>query len=141
MVSWFPFTPGGRNDSHLRKDKAQWVLFHLSKPYHFSEAGAREVGCVASSHLLCTRPCFCAGLCGHVLLIISTPNSEDSELHVPTSFRDSTQFLMARSRFSMCGLILWTSCLVILLYLSRGKKNPSQTVVIYYVLWPTMLTE
>lgn len=68
------------------------------------------------------------------------PNLEYSELHVATSFRNSTQ-LVARSRSSLCGLILWASCLVILLYLSREKKNPSQTVVIYYVLWPTVLTE
>lgn len=56
------------------------------------------------SYLPCTLPWFCVGLCGHVLLIMSTQNLEDSELHVATSFRNSTQ-LMARSGSSMCGLI------------------------------------
>ena len=55
------------------------------------------------------------------------PKLEDSELHVAASFRNSTQ-LMVRSRSSMCGLILWASCFVILLYLSgRRKKSKSNS--------------
>lgn len=41
---------------------------------------------------------------------------------------------MARSMSSMCGLILWASCLVILLYLSREKKSKSNSSDLLYSL-------
>lgn len=67
---------------------------------------------------------------GHV-----NPSLEGSDLCEATSLRNSPQ-LMAGSR----PRILCASYLVIILYL-REKKNPRQTVVMYFVIWLILLTD
>lgn len=46
----FPHTWGKKTTAVLEMSKLSGILFHPSKPYHFSEAGAWEVGCSAASH-------------------------------------------------------------------------------------------
>lgn len=136
MVSRFTFTPGKKNDNHLRKEQARWDFVSSFKTILFLELVHEKLA--AMLHLIFTLQwvlyrALCTCSFGHV-----NPSLEGFDLCEATSLRNTTQ-LTARSSPRMCGLILSASYLVIMLYLR--EKSPSQTVVMYFIIWLILLTD
>lgn len=137
MVSRFTFThTWKKNDNHLRKEQARWDFVSSFKTILFLELVHEKLA--AMLHLIFTLQCvlyraLCTCSFGHV-----NPSLEGFDLCEATSLRNTTQ-LTARSSPRMCGLILSASYLVIMLYLR--EKSPSQTVVMYFIIWLILLTD